>query len=158
MVALTMDVKEMHVSRRVAWLLAALVTLAASACAPAPGLDFVPAGDSYGAEELPQALEESDPGATARVAVTDAQQVRQDVLAELRTNGQDAGSLADLLTTEFPTDVDAVPYRVEAGSYEGDDAWIVYEAWGEPEGELTYRRIWVFARDDGAVLAAHSIR
>lgn len=144
--------------RLLTMVLLASMALGASACASASDVEFIPEGDSYAADALPVALEESAPGATARVAADEAAAVRQDALASLRTNGDEAALLADMLTREFPADVAAVPYLVERGKYDGEDAWIVYEAWGEPGDKLAFRRVWAFALADYTVLAAHSTR
>ena len=138
--------------------LASLVALTVGSCSPTPEVNFIPEGGSYAASDLAQALEDSDAGAAARVTAADAPDVRQDALANLRTNGEQAAELADTLTGEFPADVAAVPYQVELGMYEGEQAWLVYEAWGEGDAELSYRRIWVFSYQDMSMLAAHSIR
>lgn len=139
-------------------LLVSLVALAVSSCASTSEVNFIPEGGSYAASDLEQALVESDAGASAEVTADDAPEVRQDALANLRTHGEQAAELADLLTREFPADVTAVPYQVELGTYEGEQAWLVYEAWGEPDSELSFRRIWVFSYGDMSMLAAHSIR
>lgn len=135
-----------------------VAALTVSACASPSALDYIPEGPSYAADELTTALEESDAGAAAQVKVEDAADVRQDTLAQLREHGEEASALADMLTSEFPVDVAAVPYRVEVGTYEGQQAWIVYEAWGDEEGTLSYRRMWVLSYEDRAVIAAQSIR
>lgn len=135
-----------------------LATLTLQACASASHVDFIPEGPSYTALTLAQALQDSDAGAASDVTVEDASAVRQKALANLRAHGTDAASLADALTSEFPTDVAAVPFRVEKGSYEGEPAWIVFEAWGEPGGNLGYRRVWVFSLERQEILAARSVR
>lgn len=137
-------------------LIAVLSLLVLSACASASRVTYIPDGDAFTADDLASRLEDSDPGAAARVTAEDALEVRQSALADLRTNGEDAAGLADLLTLEFPTDVLAVPYTVELGTYEGESAWIVFEAWTDAGPRLSGRRVWVFAHDDLAMLAAHS--
>lgn len=144
--------------RHVLLCLVLVAVLSTTACTSPARVTFIPEGDSYTADSLKTALEDSDPGRVAKVATSDAPETRQDALANLRRNGEDAGALADMLTTEFPIDVAAVPYRVEKATYDGADAWIVFEAWGEPGGDLTYRRVWAFSFDDGSVIATHSIR
>lgn len=136
--------------------LAAVLTTAA--CTSPARVTFIPEGDVYTANDLQSALEDSDPGRVASVQTADAPGVRQEALANLRRNGEGAGELADTLTTEFPVDVAAVPYRVEKGAYGDTEAWIVFEAWGEPGGDLVYRRAWVFSLDDRSVIATHSTR
>lgn len=144
--------------RRLTLCFVLLAMVSVAACASPSRVNFIPEGGSYTAESIASALDASEPGRTAKVETAEAPSVRQESLADLRTNGDDAAALADVLTSEFPTDVAAVPYTVEKGTYEGEPAWIVYEAWGDAGGSLSYRRIWVFAYDDKAVLAAHSVR
>lgn len=139
-------------------LLLALVACLVIACTSPADIDYIPEGGSYAEEELETALAQSDAGATADVTTEEAPEVRQEALARLRQHGADAASLADTLTSEFPVDVAAVPYAVELGEFEGQPAYIVFEAWGEDGGTLSYRRMWVFSRDDMGVLAARSVR
>ncbi len=145
--------------RRYVFCLVALFTaLSAVGCASASRVTYIPEGTSYTAESLAEALGQSDAGSTTDVATEEASDVRQSALADLRSHGDEAARLADVLTSEFPTGVAAVPYAVEHGSYEDQDAWVVFEAWGDAGGTLSGRRVWVFAYDDLAVLAAQSVR
>lgn len=134
-----------------------LLALSLMACSSPSDLNFIPDGPSYAAGDLNTALADANPGSTASVSVEDASEVRQEALAELRKNGDEAALLADALTASFPTDVPAVPYRVERGMYEGEQAWIVFEAWGE-EDTLAYRRVWVLSAETRDILAAFSVR
>lgn len=139
-------------------LLLALVAFGIASCASPADLNYIPEGGSYSEADLPEALADSDAGRAARVSMQDAPQVRQEALAALRQEGDDASRLADALTAEFPVDVPAVPYQVELGTFEGERAWLVYEAWGEGDGELSFRRLWVFSFDETTVMAAQSSR
>lgn len=151
-------VTEVHVTKRLPSVVLLLVTaLVTCACTSPSAIDYIPEGDSYGADDLVEALESSDPGQSASVDTQDAAEVRQDALTNLRRNGEDASMIADILTSEFPVDVAAVPYRVELGEYDGTRAWIVFEAWGEAEGQLASRRLWVFSYEDGSLLTAQSL-
>lgn len=145
--------------RRYAFCLVALfAALSAVGCASASRVTYIPEGASYTAESLAESLEASDAGSAADVTTEEASDVRQSALADLRSHGDEAARLADVLTSEFPAGVAAVPYAIEHGSYEDQDAWIVFEAWGDAGGTLSSRRVWVFANDDLAVLAAQSAR
>lgn len=139
-------------------LAAVLITFAVTSCESASRVIYIPEGSAYTPESLVTALDESDAGATASVTAEEASDVRQSALADLRTNGDEAARLADMLTAEFPTDVRAVPYAVERGSYDGTEAWVVFEAWTDDDTDLSGRRVWVFAADDLGMLAAHSLR
>lgn len=128
------------------------------ACGSPSHVTYIPEGSSYAVDDLVAALTSSDPGVTAQISSEDAPEVRQETLADLRKNGEAAALLADTLTAEFPLDAAAVPYLVELGAFDGEQAWIVYESWGESDEELVHRRLWVLSYDDRTVLATHSIR
>lgn len=136
---------------------ALLATFALAACGSASRVTYIPEGASYSAESLAAAVEASDAGPASRVTVDEAADVRQSALADIRKNSDEAARLADMLTAEFPTDVLAVPYAVERGTYDGESAWIVFEAWTRDDTALSGRRAWVFSDDDLSMLAAHSV-
>ncbi len=105
--------------RRYAFCLVALfAALSAVGCASASRVTYIPEGASYTAESLAESLEASDAGSAADVTTEEASDVRQSALADLRSHGDEAARLADVLTSEFPAGVAAVPYAVEHGSYE----------------------------------------
>ena len=146
----------MRNGRPLAVLAALAVCLLLVGCGARADLTFTMEGGSYSAADLEPLLAAADLGATARVATSEAPDVRIEVLAQLRQEGDDAIALADTLTSDFPVDVAAVPVAVEAATYEGEPAWIVIEAWGDEDGALTHRRLWVFSKSDQSVLAALS--
>lgn len=143
-------------SYRYVLILVLLAALAVPACAAQARITYIPEGGDYTTEDLPDALNDPAPRSISRVAADDAPAIRQEVLADLRTHGDEAARLADVLTSDFPAGTAAVPYAVEIGTFEDEPAWIVYEAWGEAGEPLTLRRVWVFSRDDLSVLAASS--
>jgi hypothetical protein len=145
-------------SHRYIQALALLAVLAIAGCAAHARVTYIPEGGAYTADDLSRALDESDPGSTARTSADDALAARQEALADLRTHGDEASRLADVLTAEFPSDTSAVPYVVEIGTFDREPAWIVFEAWGESGEPLAHRRVWVFALDDLSVVAADSTR
>ncbi|MRS12904.1 MAG: hypothetical protein EG823_07510 [Actinobacteria bacterium] len=136
--------------------LSVILLTALTACASPSRVTYIPEGGDYTVGDLPQALLDARPGAASRVMGEEAPEVRQEALADLRGHGEDASALADTLTSDFPTDDISLPFAVELGTFEGQPAWIVYEAYGEAGGELSSKRIWVFSYDDRTVLAAHS--
>ena len=127
-------------------------------CGPSVEVTFIAEGGSYTAADLAPLLSDADLGRLPRLDATDAAEARQDALAELRRNGEDAAALADVLTSQFPADDIAVPGVVERGRFEDTDAWFVIEATGDVGTELTGRRLWVFSAADLSVLAAQSAR
>jgi hypothetical protein len=144
--------------RLLACLTALVLSASALSCASAARAAFTPDGGSYGADDLTQLLQDADLSAFSDIPTDDAAETRTRILASLRQEGDDAAALADTLTSDFPTDITSVPAIVERGTYEGEQAWIVIESWGEPGGTLAYRRIWVFSYDERAVVAATSAR
>lgn len=146
----------MRNGRLLAVLAALAVCLLLAACGSRTELTFVAEGGSYSAAHLEPLLAAADLGKAARVTTSEAPDVRIEVLAQLRQQGDEAIALADTLTSDFPADVTAVPVAVEAATYDGEAAWIVIEAWGDEDGTLIHRRLWVFSKRDQSVLAALS--
>ena len=148
----------MH-GRRATLCVLLLLLLTTAACGSPSHVTFIPEGGSYKVGDLISTLDSANPPASlARLSPDDVAGARQEALADLRSYGDDASALADTLTSEFPHDVTAVPFAVERGQFDGSPAWIVIESWGDPGGQLEFRRLWVFSYDDLSVLAAHSMR
>lgn len=140
-------------------LTAALLLLALIAgCGPSTDIQFIAEGASYTSADLVGVLADADLGRLDGIDAEDAGEARQDALADLRRNGDEAAALADVLTFQFPVDDIAVPAIVERGRFEETEAWIVIEATGDAGTELTGRRLWVFSATDLSVLAAQSAR
>jgi len=142
--------------RHLAVLVALALCLLLTGCGSRANLTFIDDGKSYSGADLEALLATTDLGKTAKVTTDEAPDVRIEVLAQLRQQGDGAATLANTLTSDFPVDVAAVPVLVEAATYEGETAWIVIEAWGDENGTLIHRRLWVFAESDQSVLAALS--
>jgi hypothetical protein len=83
----------------------------------------------------------------------DGPKLRHEALASLRRQGATASSVADLLTSAFPSDTSGVPVYIEKARYEGAPAVIVVEAAGPKSGSLSARRLWVVGEDGGVLLA-----
>lgn len=115
-------------------------------------------GPDYSAADLRPTLQAVDVGTADTIAARDAVEARTQMLAELRTHGENGTSLADVLTSQFPLDVLAVPVHIEEATYEGTPCWIVAEVWGEAGETLSHRRLWVISRDGPTVLAAQSMQ
>ncbi|MCK8115682.1 hypothetical protein [Anaerosoma tenue] len=135
-----------------------ILLMLASACTSSTRVTYIPDGASFGASDLTLMLESVQIEDAHDIDPNDAQQARQDALADLRTYGDDAAALADALTTDFPADVNAVPVEVWSATYEGEPAWVVIEVWGDPSEDLRYRRMWIYSADDMSLVSAHSIR
>lgn len=152
---------EVHLvhGRRATLFVLLLLLLTTAACGSPSRVTFIPEGGSYQVGDLIGTLDAAKPpAALLRVSPDGVPEARQEALTDLRSYGDDAAALADTLTSEFPHDVTAVPFSVERGQFDGSPAWIVIESWGDPDGQLEFRRLWVFSHDDLSVLAAHSMR
>jgi hypothetical protein len=117
---------------------------------------FVPKGSPKTLAQAEQAAQKVDISSASDVQTADADKARTEALVELRRKGPDAGSAADLLTRAFPLKPRSVPVYVESAPVDGQPAWIVVEAWGEQDGKLVHRRVWVFDRGTGDVLGSRS--
>jgi hypothetical protein len=137
---------------------ALFAALALVGCSGSITATFEPDGGAYDDTALEDLLNGYDLGDAADVATVDSVGIREDVLIDLRTKGDDAGAVADILTRDFPVETEAVPVLIEAGTYAGTDSWIVLEAWGDDDGNLTHARVWVFDRESGSLLYSASRR
>ncbi|HEY5517505.1 MAG TPA: hypothetical protein VIL15_04480 [Coriobacteriia bacterium] len=138
-----------------ALVLSALVVAACgSAAAPTVRLETAAAPLTSAAAERLAAS--TDISALSAVASTDAPALRDDMLAQLRTEGAVGTRAAELLTTGFPKRTASVPVVVRECTVDGVDAVVVVEAYGDAGKTLTHRRLWVFDRTTGAILRAAS--
>jgi hypothetical protein len=137
----------------------AFLIVGLASCSSAPELVFDPDGEAeYTLEELEEYTAEADPAPAEGVVVSEAAETREQLLIELRTRGDEGRELATMLTEGFPPETASVPVLAEAAFVDGQEVWLVVEAWGDEEGELTHRRLWVFAREDGTLVHALSVR
>lgn len=145
--------------RHWAVLVTSMIAVVLAGCtAQAPRLEYQGSGaplTGKAAEELAAA---TDISSLADVTAEDAPALRADTLEELRSKGTEASRAADLLTTGFPEQTAAVPVLVRLSSVDGTSAVVVVEAFGDPDGKLTHRRLWVFALESGSIVRAASFR
>lgn len=138
-----------------AFLLASVV-LSACGRAAAPDVRLETSGaplTSIAAERLAAS---TDIGALATVRTSEAPALRTVMLERLRALGAEGTRAADLLTEGFPASTPSVPVLVRLCTVDGVDAVVVVEAFGDADGTLTHRRLWVFDRASGALLRAAS--
>ena len=131
-------------------LLAALAVVTAG-CSGAE-MVYQPAGGTYTTatvEELAVAIEE--PG-FAGASAEGAADLRHDQLVALRSEGESASSLADILTEDFPTTATSVPYYAEEAVVDDRETWVVLEMWGSPGGALDRQRLWVLEQGTGKIV------
>lgn len=136
---------------------ALVATMAASlllGCGARPDITFIPDGTSYTSDSVVALARTVDMGEAPKLDAEDAPQARADVLASLRSRNADASAFADLMTRTFASGTRSVPVYAEAATVDGRAAWVVVEAWGGSSGPLDKRRVWVLARDSGAVISS----
>ena len=139
-------------------LLALVPALLALAGCGGPDIAFDATGGDYTSDTLQTYLADANLGGLDDMDVAEAPEARRTMLAGLRSRGDAASEVADLLTRGFPDGIAAVPVRAEAATVDGGEVWLVVEVWGDETGPLTHRRLWVFNRSDGSVITALSLR
>jgi hypothetical protein len=143
-------------------LAASLATLAyatlLAGCSSTPAVDLVLDEHEYASWEVERMAEEVDLSSVDGIDASEAAEVRTDVLVELRQQGDEGEAVADLLTIGFPERTDAIPVLAERAVVDDVPSWVVVEAYGEDEGPLGHRRVWVFDAETGAVTLSASFR
>jgi hypothetical protein len=139
--------------------IAVTISLSAVGCAPKPyALRYEPAGAPLTGMEAETLAASTDISALTKTTTADAPALRSIVLEDLRARDETGARAADLLTEGFPAQTEAVPVLVRISSVDGTAAVVVVEAFGDDDGTLTHRRLWVFVRETGAILRAASFR
>ncbi|PKQ19576.1 MAG: hypothetical protein CVT66_09330 [Actinobacteria bacterium HGW-Actinobacteria-6] len=149
----------MRMSRRPLTPLMALLSIIVliSGCSKA-GLEYIPAGGTYTMQDAQSAAAVASLDSVRDVMTADASALRTDRLTDLRSNGDEASALADMLTVDFPSEIAAVPLRIEAATVDGTSVWLVIEAWGDEGEVLTHRRLWVIDKTTLEVIGSSSYR
>lgn len=132
--------------------------LALAACTSQVRAAFVPNGAPLDLAAAEQLARTADLSSVSSVDVASAPAARQQVLRDLRSHGSAGDRAADLLTQGFPALTPSVPVLVRIGPFEGKQALVVVEAYGDASGRLAHRRLWVFDLASGSVLQASSYR
>ncbi len=120
-------------------------------------ISYVDRDSAYTTSQLADLLERTAAGRLASRQREDAVQLRHAALVDLRSLGGGASEAASLMTRTFPATTPSVPLRVERASVDGQDAFVVIEAWGPPGGRLSARRLWALDARTGAVLFSASV-
>lgn len=134
---------------------AMLICIALGACA-ASTLEYIPNGGVYTIAQAEDLASHVSLARIENVRTSEGAARREEALLELRKTGDDGSLLADALTREFPSGATSVPLLVESASVDGREVWIVVEAWGDEDGTLSRRRLWVLDRSTFVVLASSS--
>lgn len=137
--------------------LAALL-LAACGRTSAPSLRFEENGAPLTAAAADKLTASTDISSVSDVTADRAPALRNTMLQQLRLKGASGEHAAQLLTTGFPVSTPSVPVLVRLCSFEGTSAVVVVEAFADPGGTLTHRRLWVFAAARGDIIRATSFR
>lgn len=121
-------------------------------------LEYIPSGGTYTLADVQKTASEVPLDEVDHIATADAPAARAEQMLELRAKGSDASALADALTRDFPSDTAAVPVRIEAATVDGSEVWIIIEAWGDKDGTLSHRRLWLLDQDTLQVTGSSSFR
>lgn len=119
-------------------------------------LEYIPSGGPYTMAQVEDLAAQVSLSDVENEQTADGSALRQEALLELREADTNASLLADALTRDFPSDATSVPLLVEAATVDGTDAWIVVEAWGDKDGTLSRRRVWVLDRATFTILGSTS--
>ena len=130
---------------------AALIILTLSACS-AEQITYIDEDNSYDDSTIDSIVEDVGHSPMTDTPAEESVDLRHKSLVELRSKEGSAEELANLLTSTFSSEIEAVPYYAEAGTFEGTDVWIMLEAWGSSGGTLDRTRMWVFDRQSGDVV------
>ena len=122
--------------------IAIAVALALAGCADSSPT-FVNEGNEYTAATVTSVFGLADGGEPLGAATSEAPGLRSQALVELRGEGGDAQTAADLITRTFANGGGGVPVYVEQATFEGQQAFIVVEAIGPKNGKLRNLRVWV---------------
>lgn len=110
-------------------------------------IEYVKSDVSYDQTSVSAILDDKAPSGFSSVSGADAPDVRHDVLAQLRRQGEAESSAASLITATFPTDAASVPFKVIDGMFKDEPVLIMLEAVGPKDGKLHDVRLWVIAKD-----------
>jgi hypothetical protein len=144
--------------RKIACATAVLVTATVlAACSARTGVVFEPNAAPMTMTQVEQKARSVSLDSASGLDKTNAPTARDKVLVDLRTRGTVGQRAATLLTKGFPQDTPSVPVWVGVGPVDGVRSLVAVEAYADTTGKLTWRRVWVFDLDSGAVRLAASI-
>ena len=131
-------------------MLALSVIALIAGCSP-EGPPFVDAGNTYDQTSVMTLVESVDTTALASTPSEKSVDLRHKALTSLRSKGDRAVQVADMLTKTFSAETRAVPVYFERATFNDTPAVILIEAAGPRDGVLSARRVWVL-NEDGGVL------
>jgi hypothetical protein len=134
------------------------IALSAGGCHRAQAVVFVADGGDLTRAQTENLARTASLSPVAGVKPADAAAARQRALQELRRHGTPGDAAANVLTVGFPQDVKSVPVLVEAALVDRVPSWVIVEAWSGDGKTLSSRRLWIFDRRTGQVLASSSFR
>lgn len=116
------------------------VILAGCSAKEAP---FVDSGATYDKTSVMKLAEGVDTAKLASTPSSEATYLRHKALTALRTQGERAVPVADMLTKTFPAETRGVPVYFERATFNDKPAVIMIEAAGPADGKLMAKRVWV---------------
>ena len=138
--------------QRVASVIALIaLAIALSGCSSAE-MTYVAAGGTYTGVTVGELATTIDEPSFAGASAEQAEDLRHNQLADLRSQGDSQATLADILTEDFPSTSTSAPYYAEAAVVDDRDTWVVLEMWGSPGGTLDRQRLWVLERESGEIV------
>ena len=133
-----------------------VIALALAACTSRTGVVFEQNAGALTMTQVEQKARTVSVSAASGLDKTGAPAAREKVLIDLRTRGAEGQRAATLLTKGFPQDTPSVPVWVGVCSVDGVRSVVAIEAYPDKAGQLSWRRLWVFDLDTGAVRLAAS--
>lgn len=104
---------------------------------------LVDKGSSYSRANIDPVLASVSVAAYSNTPVSKGPDLRTKALVALRAKGRLGDDIATLVTKTFPPATAAVPVYVEKATYEGQQAFIIVEAYGASGGNLEHKRLWI---------------
>jgi hypothetical protein len=104
---------------------------------------FVDGGATYDKTSVMKLAEGVDTAKLAATPSSEATYLRHKALTSLRTRGERAVPVADMLTKTFSAETRGVPVYFERATFDNKPAVIMIEAAGPANGKLIAKRVWV---------------
>jgi hypothetical protein len=137
--------------RSVAVFLPVLALAAVLSGCSTQGPRFVDSSASYDETSVMALADGIDTSQLANTPSDEAAGLRHKALTALRSRGERAVPVADMLTKTFSAETRGVPVYFERVTFKGKPAVVVIEAAGPAKGTLTAKRVWVLDEQGGVL-------
>ena len=142
----------MHLRVRAVGLVVSFFALATVLCGCASsGPVWVDAGGQYTLASVSAVYGKGDITRLAQQPSSAATSLRHEALTALRRRGATASTAADVITRSLPPTTRGVPVYVEKASVNGTPAYVIIDATGPSNGNLSTKRLWVLS-DKGSIM------